>query len=266
MGVDAAADRTSRGNPAKRRGLELVKTINQLVREFWLPFILASIWTAYVTLSGSTHPTIAAAISNFGGAFFLMSWATGQFIRVRRQSHVESNLQSIQTRLEAVLSQVEIRTTELLNQITGGDSFCYLQFTMFNYDQNTALLMAIHKGLHPIYDVHARMVDLDRMHEARLTGTSPFSFDTNLDVPTLMPNKATGLQPFLVGTATERRFNIFWTARNGDWVQLLRLAKVNGLWQWAIRVKRGQSIIFEQISADFPAGSLDPEWKGEETA
>lgn len=61
----------------------------------------------------------------FVPSFFLLSWATGQFFRVKKQTHIDANLKGIEGRLEGLVIKIEERTTVLLSSITGGDSFCY---------------------------------------------------------------------------------------------------------------------------------------------
>jgi hypothetical protein len=52
--------------------------------------------------------------------------------------------------------------------------------------------------------------------------------------------------------------NIFFTARNGDWTQLLRAAAVNGKWVRATQVRGGftslekEKILCQTIDPDFP--------------
>lgn len=53
---------------------------------------------------------------------------------------------------------------EALHSVTGGNSFCYFQF--MDIQPGIGKLIAIHKGKHPIYDVDARIVDLDKTSNA----------------------------------------------------------------------------------------------------
>lgn len=110
---------------AGRPIIRLVKTFKQILREFWIPFLVAVAWTVYTVWNSPAPARITSAIAIFGGAFFLVSWATGQVNRIRKQTHLDSNLKDIQTRLEGLLGQIESRTTEIVAQITGGQSFCY---------------------------------------------------------------------------------------------------------------------------------------------
>jgi len=240
-----------------------MKTLKQLLREFWLPFALASAWTTYVLVTGPTPLSFKTVVTAFGPAFFLVSWATGQFIRVKRQSHVESNFLSIQTRLEALLTQIETRTTDLLGHITGGSSFCYVLFFNIDETRNTASLFAINGSTHPVFDAQLRIADLECLERASAAnGAIPFaSCSTHFRIPTLIAGHGGEIGQIPLGEGKVRRFNIFWLARNGDWTQLLRLAKVNGVWRSATRILRGETVLYEDLPPDFPRDALGSEWK-----
>ena len=66
--------------------------------------------------------------------------------------------------------------------------------------------------------------------------------------------KAGATQP--LGDGEQRSFNIFWTTRNGGFVQLLRLKKVNNIWYHATKVERN-GVIFEDIQPGYPRNTQD---------
>jgi hypothetical protein len=238
-----------------------MNTLKLLLREFWVPLALAIGWTLYVHFAGPPLGSLKAIVTTFGPAFFLASWATGQFIRVRRQSHVESNLRTIQSRLESLLTQIETRTSDLLAQITGGDSFCYVQ--LFDIQQNTAHILAVNTSAHPVFNGSGNMADLECLERAFASkgAIHPTTCYNTLHVPNLAPGKAGEIGQLSLGEGIVRRFNIFWSARNGDWIQLLRLAKVNGIWRSATRVTRGTTVLHEDLQPDFPRDALGSDWK-----
>ena len=49
---------------------------------------------------------------------------------------------------------------EIVNQTIGGDSFCYLSVGSIDNQENIGILVVVHQGKHPLYDVNARIVDL----------------------------------------------------------------------------------------------------------
>lgn len=77
-----------------------MRTLKQILSEFWLPLLAAICWTAYVLWSKPID--LKAVISGFGPAFFLASWMTGQFFRIRKQEKVQSGLSSVETLLAPI--------------------------------------------------------------------------------------------------------------------------------------------------------------------
>jgi hypothetical protein len=138
-----------------------MNTLKQLIREFWLPLLLAGTWTAYALFTDPLPIDLKSFVKTFGPAFFLVSWATGQFIRVSKQARVDTNLRSIQERIEHLLDLIEARTKEIVAQITGGDSFCYVSLFNIDYQAKLSGLIAINGGTHTVFDANARIGDLD---------------------------------------------------------------------------------------------------------
>jgi hypothetical protein len=65
-------------DPKTKKPLDLRQwTLGQLlVREFWLPFALASAWTGYALITDPFPVDFKSLIKTFGPAFFFVSWAT----------------------------------------------------------------------------------------------------------------------------------------------------------------------------------------------
>lgn len=68
----------------------------------------------------------------------------------------------------------------------------------------------------------------------------------------LTPGHSLLLAKLPLGTATRKRFNVFFSARNGSFSQLLRMAVVDGSWRSATRVIRDEKTVFEEADDDFP--------------
>jgi hypothetical protein len=62
----------------------------------------------------------------------------------------------------------------------------------------------------------------------------------------------------------KRDFNVFFTARNGAYMQFLRLRRVQHEWRQAARVIVDEKVVFEKVDKDFPKDQLD--WTSNETA
>ena len=150
---------------------------------------------------------------------------------------------------------------EIVKSVIGGDSFCYLMIASLDPHSNSGILTIIHQGDHPIYDISARMADLQKMRAIEKGEKGKIDFrevmqaNTNIPIGNMAKGTATAIGPFQLGTGTERNFNIFFNARNGFFTQLLRLKKINNKWVHATKVEKDGKIIFEKIDSDFPRNS-----------
>lgn len=146
--------------------------------------------------------------------------------------------------------------------VTGGDSFCWLQISGVNPISNVGKLVAIHHGEFPIYDVAGRIVDLQELERKKgsITMQNLFVGDTNVRLGSMPVGTATILSDFPLGHEIARDFNIFFSARNGLYTQLLRMRKSEQKWVSATRVQmregNDEKVVFEQIDPDFPKDQL----------
>lgn len=162
------------------------------------------------------------------------------------------------------LAQLSLNT---LNTITGGESFVYLT-TVGGVvgPQNSTYLLAVHEGDYPVYEVVAKIADLDEFElAAPRTFQALDDFYTEIEIGSLIPKTGTRLDRFEMGPGDHKRYNIFFSGRNGLWTELLRLKKVDGQWRAAIRIERdvfppsdspdqrlSSEVIFEKVDPKFP--------------
>lgn len=151
---------------------------------------------------------------------------------------------------------------EIRESITGGNSFCYIRPTT-----NTPPIITVeHSGSHPLYDVSCRITDVDE-HKTVFAKTGDRAvtqeYIDRMNVVNLggIGVGLTGfISPVLSLEGDRKRFNIFISARNGSWTQLLRMHKRDdGVWISAIKVTRGYGdervLLLEEIPEDYPRDS-----------
>lgn len=236
-----------------------MKILKQIIKEFWIPLALSIIWVLYNIYGNSSDAewNIQKTVNVFGPTFFLLSWLTGQFFRVKKQTKVEDSFGAMEVRFKELLDKVESKTEEMIGHISGGNSFPWLQIGMIN-SSNQGVLMAIHQGNHPLYNVTARIVDLQRFDQIK-SNISLVTFgyaDTNLNIGNMIPSHASMVQKWKIESEPEQSYNIFFTARNGSFTQLMRLKKINGVWASATKVtNRNNEILHEQIDEKYPTGA-----------
>lgn len=230
-------------------------TGKQLLKEFWLPFLCAVLWTFY-KFGGISNDgwSLRAAIETFAPSFFLASWVSAQWYRVRKQQKVESELTSIESRIRAATSELEAKSAHIVSHVIGGEAYCRLVLTTDFVPGQPSTLMFLSCGKYPLYEVSARIVDLEAFNASvRKAVAEDLSSETRLELGTLVPGTAKLVRgSFALGNGTERNFNIFFHARNGGFTQGLRFRKVGAGWLLADYVARGNNIIFESVPDRFP--------------
>lgn len=127
-----------------------MKTLKQIIKEFSLPLLLAFLWILYNLKN--TAWSVADAVNIFGTTFFLVSWLCGQYFRIRKQNKVESEFDKVQVKLNNFFAQLETKTENIIDNLTGGNSFCYWLVTNINAD-NDGLEVISHEGKYPLFNI-----------------------------------------------------------------------------------------------------------------
>ena len=147
----------------------------------------------------------------------------------------------------------------VLGSISGGDSFAYLKFIFQGKDSYRPLVVVIHQGEYPMYDVKVRIVDQDQWNKIGRTDTSLEALreaETYIEIGNLPPKRVS--MPRLrwqMPYRQEVNYLVEISARNGSVTELLRLRRVAGEWRWALRVTRdmeGKIPLVEEIEPEFP--------------
>lgn len=127
----------------------------------------------------------------------------------------------------------------IASSITGGDSFAYIVPTFFKNPEDLPALTIIHQGKYPLYDLTVRIVDLAKFEDMVTRDHSVNEMLENeirFSVGNLAPNQASMLRRFPI-TGDSLRWNVFFTARNGFFTELLRVRRVDGEWKVALKVE-----------------------------
>jgi hypothetical protein len=133
-----------------------------------------------------------------------------------------------------------------------------------NHQTNVAQLMTVNGGTHTVFDAQVQIADVECI-EKSVASKGAIPIESCNSFPPASRMITANHSAFMLGQLSlaggnVRRFNLFWTARNGDWTQFLRLAKIDGKWRSAIRVFRGEEILFEEVESGVPREVLGPEW------
>ena len=101
----------------------------------------------------------------------------------------------------------------------------------------------LNDGQFPLYELQVRVVDVGLLQdEGAKTYQEMEAATTYLQVPAaIAPHTATGgISGFHIPIRNSEKadFNVFFSARNGFWSELIRIRKVKGLWVEATRVQQ----------------------------
>ena len=192
-----------------------------------------------------------AVLAAFGG--FWSSWRQSNFNTALAEKNNE-------------ISRLQL---ESANAITGGNSFAYMVLQVPDPKAgSTAIPLFVHKGKYPLYDVQARIVDLDEFK--RLTDQKEFMAattvlsGTTLRVGNLTPGFASTIPGALHHPSGQNfSYNVFYVARNGAWIQSLRMRWVGDGWATANKVVGGaeNKELFREITPNYPLNEKgEVEW------
>jgi len=238
----------------------MMKTVKQLLKEYWIPFTVACVWAVinfYKKESNTLSFVNVDIINIFGASFILVSWFSEQYFRITGQAKVEDNLEKIEKRANDIFDNLEARTSLIFSQISGGNSFCYVGITE-NYLGRS--LTVQHQGDYPLYDLTIRVVDLDKFNAHSANPKATRDYEKRFSIGTMLPKHFSDLCTVsLSEEECSKRFNIFFYARNGMFHEQLRLKKENNEWLSAIKVDRDKTLL-ESVSENYPknmSGEVD---------
>ena len=227
----------------------------QLLKEFWFPLMLSILWTTYNIYGGGNRSgwPVQKIVNTFGPTFFLLSWVTGQFFRVKKQTKVEDSFGSMEVRFKELMDKLEAKAEETIAYISGGDDYPLIQFCQMD-SPNAWGFIVVNHGKYPLYEVTVRITDLQQLARANdPSSVSSAQLGTIIHIGNMIPSQLYRLFKIDVKDYSELAFNIFFTARNGNFSQLLRLKKINDSWMSAIKiVNKDGNAIREHVDEIFP--------------
>lgn len=227
------------------------KVLWNVLKEFWLPFVAALAWTVFSICSmDSDDRSLVKIVGIFGSAFFLISWINGQFFRIKKQAKTEDSFETIETRLKTLTAGIEAETEKLVGFATGGNSFPKLAFSSIDHGKNTCMLILSNEGKYPLYDIQVRIV---------VRSGDPVG-DIFRPPQPLAAGSAVPLGTWSFNEEQKLSYNIFISARNGHFIQYVRLFKTESQWVVRFRVMDSSgNVLLEKKDTEYPE-SESGEW------
>lgn len=234
-----------------------MRTVKQLIKEYLLPFVLAFIWTL-INIYKKEWNALALInidfVNIFGASFILISWFSEQYFRITGNAEVDDNFKKIEKRANDIFDNLELKTATIFSQITGGHSFCYASLSQ-NY-MGERNLSITHQGVFPLYDLTVKIVDLDKFNEHAGNPNHEHEYQKFFSIGTMLPMQSNNLCKVQIqDQENSKSFNIFFSARNGMFSELLRLKKINNEWVSAMKVLGDEKTLLKAVSDSYPKGS-----------
>lgn len=229
----------------------------RLFKEFWLPAVVAIAWTVFNAWT-SEEWDLRALINVFVPSFFLASWATGQFFRVKKQASVDRNLSNIDGRIESLVSRLEKYYQDFEGFTLGTGS--HVRFEAFHFAPGKSIIdiCLTNFSSYPAFDIYAYLVDLDE--EVDFERMKPYTrhpFRTDYLYPNQTIDSAYSLS---IANKERLRFNIFLYTRSGGLSQQFRIDNTGEYPLIASRTVISESEIEIKVPDSFPG--YDPENPG----
>lgn len=222
--------------------------LKRILAEFWLPALVAVSWTVYNVPSTTGVWEVKNYVNVFGPSFFLASWATGQFFRVKKQVNLDKNISAIDSRIESLLETLEKHRKDFLGYATGSDSVAY--FIPMITPAETVELGLINPSSYPVFDVQVRLIDLDEPIDPE---NEKFWTDHMFHLASLFPSRIVmGAYRFDIRGRERLHLNIFINTRGQGAMQQIRIARVNGVIQIATRTTAGEQLVDQRVPEGFP--------------
>jgi len=180
----------------------------------------------------------------------------GAFWQYSEQSNYERMLREKSDKIAELSEKNSKLAEDAIKSVTGGDSYCELVFSTPSSskarEDDVQKLMILHSGEHPLYDVNLRIVDVDKLSTTNKDATLDSflealkSAETIKYLGNIAPHSASDFGQLIMPNSGKLDLNLFFSARNGFFNQLIRMRKINGAWLSASKTYRNQP----EISAD----------------
>lgn len=170
--------------------------------------------------------------------------------KIETQSQTIDELRKENSELYTKLANTSI---DIYHNLTGGDSYCTLTIGNIVGEKNSGIFI-FELGANcknPLRNVQARIVDLNIFRTENINSDELFKNIINIDV--IDPNKAVATQHiYNLDKVKGVNLNVFFSANNGFFTQLIRMRFVNNNWTSATLIERDGKTIFKKIHESYP--------------
>lgn len=235
-------------------------TFKQLVKEFCIPIILASIWTYFS--ADFTKNTFFDLIKIFGPSFFLFSWAGGQILRVIKQTKVENSFKEVigsfknvtieidklNKKINSLNNELGNVSDKIIGATLGGENFPRIIIYKIQGPEKGGRMYIINEGKWPLYDVIGNFQDnLSPDENPELKNS--FSYPTIAIGGMFEVAREVSMDP-----VKGMHIVVEFSTRNNRFLQLLKMKFVNNKWVSATEILRSpyDDVMLTEIDHEFP--------------
>ena len=115
----------------------------------------------------------------------------------------------------------------------------------------------MHQGDFPLYDLTVNITDLDKINKYAGNPEYAHEYRKLFSIGTMLPKQSNNLcKVLMLDQENSKSFNIFFSARNGMFHELLRIKKINNEWVSAVKVFDGEKILLQSHSDKYPRNTV----------
>lgn len=200
--------------------------------------------------------SLPAVLACFG-AFLSASgaiWASSEQNKAQKTTETQTiEIKQLNTKILALSEENKILAKEGISSVTGGNGFAYVDI-LKGFFPNAFSPTVTSESEYPQYDLSIRFFDEHKNYEAQIA--QPLI----LNIATLPPGQSmvNRIPAFdLEGKTDHAKFNLFISARNGSFIEELRLRKVGDEWYSAFRVFKStpngsRTLLMERAMEKYP--------------
>lgn len=180
-----------------------------------------------------------------------------QSIELNKKNDIQINtIDALRKENIELYTKLASSSLNIYNNLTGGDSYCYCFFLISTYykskDTGNLLFKLGDNNKNPLKNVQVRLFDLNTYDKENPPNPDDL-FKNLIDIKSIETDGAVQIPTkFHLDKQKGVNLNIFYSANNGFFTQLLRMRFINNEWTSAIMVMRNEQTIFKKIDENYP--------------
>ncbi len=180
-----------------------------------------------------------------------------QSIELNKKNDIQINtIDALRKENIELYTKLASSSLNIYNNLTGGDSYCYCFFLIPTYykskDTGNLIFKLGDNNKNPLKNIQVRLFDLNEYDKENPPNPDEL-FKNLIDIKSIETDGAVQIPTkFHLDKQKGVNLNIFYSANNGFFTQLLRMRFINNEWTSATIVMRNEQTIFKKIDENYP--------------